>query len=247
MNRSSPALTITPGWRARARRHHFTLVELLVAMSVLVVLMFMLFRFFGAAQTAWTTTSANTRVYENARVAMELISRDLRTAVVSDQAGLQIPFYYDAATDRVTCVTPTTVGTDSIDSKLCEVSYFTTDGTAVDPIEKYALYRRAVSDANTGWDFLGATDAAWATSATDAAAQPVIAGVESLSIRCFTSAGAELTTGSGTSLPQYCQITMTVFDERLAELATELGGTGWQNKVDASKRTFTKIVFLPRQ
>ena len=65
------------------KRKGFTLLELLVAMAVFSMMMTVLMQFFGSAQKVSKRTGDRTRDFENGRVAMELISRDLRSASFS--------------------------------------------------------------------------------------------------------------------------------------------------------------------
>ena len=58
-------------------KHCFTLLELLVSMGVFAILMLALMQFFSSAQTIWTTSNAKTDMYENAKIAMNLIAADL--------------------------------------------------------------------------------------------------------------------------------------------------------------------------
>jgi type II secretory pathway pseudopilin PulG len=73
-----------PHKKARGPERFFTLIEILAAMAVLSLLMLMLFQFFASAQRAWTNTSANTDVFENARVIFDVIQRDLESAVARE-------------------------------------------------------------------------------------------------------------------------------------------------------------------
>ncbi|NLF18752.1 MAG: prepilin-type N-terminal cleavage/methylation domain-containing protein, partial [Lentisphaerae bacterium] len=89
---TSPA---TQPFGAHRRCRAFTLVELLAALAVLVVMMFLLFRFISGAQQAWSAANARQEVYEKARVAMDLLTRDLQSAIAcSDHApgGFHIRF-----------------------------------------------------------------------------------------------------------------------------------------------------------
>ena len=58
-------------------KHAFTLLELLISMGVFAILMLALMQFFSSAQTIWTTSNAKTDMFENAKIAMNLIATDL--------------------------------------------------------------------------------------------------------------------------------------------------------------------------
>ena len=55
----------------------FTLLELMVSMGVFAILMLALMQFFSSAQNIWTASNAKTELYENAKIAMNLIATDL--------------------------------------------------------------------------------------------------------------------------------------------------------------------------
>ena len=50
---------------SRAVRKSFTLVEIIVAMSIFALLMLMVMQVFGAMQNVWETTAAKTKTYQN--------------------------------------------------------------------------------------------------------------------------------------------------------------------------------------
>ena len=72
------------------RHQSFTLVELVTAMSVFTVIMLVMMSFFTAAQEAWTDSNARSMVYDNAKLAMDLITRDLQCAAYEEN---KIPFW----------------------------------------------------------------------------------------------------------------------------------------------------------
>jgi Tfp pilus assembly protein PilW len=62
------------------KKYKFTILELMVAMSVFAVLMTVLMQFFSSAQKITINTKKKTGCYESSRLVFEMISRDLRTA-----------------------------------------------------------------------------------------------------------------------------------------------------------------------
>ncbi len=62
----------------------FTLVELLVAMTVLTVLMVLLFGFFDQATKAWQSSEKTVDAFREARAALHYLKRDLQSMVVND-------------------------------------------------------------------------------------------------------------------------------------------------------------------
>lgn len=65
----------------------FTLVELLAAMAVLGLLMATVFGIFNQASRAWTLAENRTENFQNARMALDMISRELEGAIVASNAA----------------------------------------------------------------------------------------------------------------------------------------------------------------
>jgi len=223
------------------RRRHFTLVEVLAAMAVLLVLMALVFSFFAAAQKAWTATDTNTRIYENARVAFTLISEDLQSTLASNEPGREIPFYLGTANGKtppaaneVFCAFVTAVrpGQDA-KARLCEIAYvWGSDGS----LQRWRTsdYTGTGTYPNANWDFFGKTDHSWVS--TSDSSSTLIEGVESVRFDVFTRSGAVAAGTTLTELPNAVRITMTLFDPRLKDLP--------QAERDKTKRVFSKLIFL---
>lgn len=69
----------SPRYHSRA----FTLIELLAAMAILALLMTIAFGVFGQASKAWSLSEQRTETFQGARVAMEMISRELECAIAA--------------------------------------------------------------------------------------------------------------------------------------------------------------------
>jgi Tfp pilus assembly protein PilW len=111
----------------------FTLLELILAMGILSVIMVIMLSFFSAAQKAWMTSSANSEIYENARVAMDLMTRDLQAALYNDDNSDKgiYPFWHESDS-RINFISATSIG-DSADlpNIIREVKYARSDGTTM--------------------------------------------------------------------------------------------------------------------
>lgn len=111
----------------------FTLLELILAMGILMIIMVIMLSFFSAAQKAWMSSSANAEIYENARVAMDLLTRDLQSALYNDENSSQgiYPFWHESD-NRINFISATSVG-DSADGTniIREVKYARSDGTTM--------------------------------------------------------------------------------------------------------------------
>jgi type II secretory pathway component PulJ len=222
------------------RKNSFTLVEMLASMAILVILMGFLFQFLSSAQRAWSLIETNTRIYENARVALDLITRDLQCAVASDTEDEEIPFYYDATNHLPTFVSATPVPYDeTANSKLCEVYYSTSVGT---------LKRLCIGEQDSGWNFYGNVSG-WQTNAsTTSNDREIIDGVKELKITCYTYNTStllleEIPSGSFARLPDSAVISLTLVDPTIP---ADITGTVLENIEKKTKRTFTKIITFGR-
>jgi len=239
----------------RCARRNFTLVELLTAMAVLSILMLMLFQFFSSAQRAWSAMETNTRIYENARIVLEVITRDLQSAVASNEDGRKIPFYVgpDGAGgvgNQIGFISRVE-GNNDVQADLCEIVYSWTNVVG-SPNYQYQFRRSRVCDRNSGgavnnaWDFYNKTDASWVT--TGLTPQQVIPGVLALSFTCVYSLPNPYTSTNPTTnyiidanraipvLPKAVLVNLTLCDEKLLNAPAQLR--------DRSKRTFTKMIYL---
>ena len=152
---------------------YFTLIELIAAMGVFAIIMLVILTFFSSAQKAMSVSIQRTMTYENARIALDLMARDLQCAYYEKD---KIPFWFKgyttyAAADAVynqeaLCFVSATSlpPNDNCSSNLCEVKYqlYNYDNTAIptgDPKLEGWLQRSVTGntdDANTPsskWNF----------------------------------------------------------------------------------------------
>ncbi|MEI6422677.1 MAG: prepilin-type N-terminal cleavage/methylation domain-containing protein, partial [Lentisphaerota bacterium] len=73
----------------------FTLIELMAAMGVFAIIMLIMLTFFNSAQKAWTNCINRGQIYENARIAMDLIARDLQCVYYEKE---KVPFWHKGYT-----------------------------------------------------------------------------------------------------------------------------------------------------
>lgn len=110
----------------------FTLIELMAAMGVFAIIMVIVLTFFVSAQNAMSITTQRTMTYENARIALDLIARDLQCAFYENG---KIPFWFKGYTnyalanavydqEALCFISATSLPpNDNCSSKLCEVKY----------------------------------------------------------------------------------------------------------------------------
>lgn len=84
------------------QKRHFTLVELMVAMGVLVIMMGFLFQFTIGAQRIWNASSRQTTSFSTAQVVMDVLNDDLQNMRYSNDAYETMPFYVHKDGDDLT-------------------------------------------------------------------------------------------------------------------------------------------------
>jgi len=76
--------------------HHYTIVEVMMAMGIFLVMMTIMMQFFTSAQKVWNLASKKNMMYADARVSMNLMTRELQSMLYdndSDGTGIY-PFWY---------------------------------------------------------------------------------------------------------------------------------------------------------
>jgi len=253
------------------RTRAYTLVELLAAMGVLTIMMGFLFKFVNTAQRAWSLSESNTRLYQNAQIALDLFTHDLRAAVASNLQGAEIPFWinpnyttfdvvdgtdnYDDwdEQDAVCFVSTIEASNGDAETRMVEVRYalFTdeTDTDADHQAQLYWLRRSLTSDRTTSgvdaeWDFYGVRHDADPTLDDD-----WIDGRDRHHIvdgvETFSVQAYPPVTGTQNVLPGAVLVTLTLVDPEATK--TNLPEALRESIRNKSRRTFTKIVFLGGQ
>lgn len=67
----------------RKKKEAFTLIEVVIATFILAFLMIVLHHTFWASSSAWKKGDARLKMYQNARVCLDLMSREIRCALIS--------------------------------------------------------------------------------------------------------------------------------------------------------------------
>ena len=148
--------------KLRFRKAPFTLVEMVVSLGVFSILMLIMFQMFTSAQKSWLISKSRADAYENAKIALDLISRDLQ-CVYYTQTGT--PFWHGAYTgwdefsnnEILAFVSATPVPPGITNSTLCEVKYqlaYVADHSAANK-DKDGWLRRSVTGDSSGvkWNF----------------------------------------------------------------------------------------------
>ncbi len=83
------AMTSPISSRTTARRAAFTLVEMLVSVTFLVILMMLVTQLVGIVQRGWVRTSSKVSQFREARLAFDLISRNLSQATLNTYSEMR--------------------------------------------------------------------------------------------------------------------------------------------------------------
>jgi type II secretory pathway component PulJ len=232
----------------RCRAQRFTLVELLAAMAVLVVMMFLLFRFIAGAQQAWSVATSSQEVYEKARIALDLITRDLQCAVAraNDVPGQHIRFQQVSA-DQIRFVSNGAIGAAGSDSApsaslLAEVGY---------QFDTYAFDRALENSAGaaTGWNIYQDRSGVNPSCVNQQGGfYDVIDGVLGLQFLCYNDSLVPVLpwigTGIETGLPYAVDVRLRVMDSK-SFLRWKLLNTADRSRLESEVAlSFSKMIFL---
>ena len=218
---------------AKIRVLRFTLLELMVGMTILSILMLMLFQFLISSQRTLNWSDSMWRIYENSRIVFDLVERDLQACVVSSSSNSRIPFYIgdpaepsDPDDAMYMCFVASTEPPDTnAKSRLCEISYRFHDSetAAVIGNRAYTLYRQIISDsdADADWDFYSSDT--WYDNDdanTSSSYQKVVAGIKNFSVDFYFDGPNPIDPTGGidtTVKPTSVRISFDLFDESLID------------------------------
>ncbi len=110
----------TFAWLKKSSPTGFTLVEIIIATSILAFLMITLHRVFLVSSSAWKKGDARIRMYQNGRVSLDVMSREIRCALISPGSS-QLAFKGDE--DVLSYISTFGKAGQSGESDLAEVGY----------------------------------------------------------------------------------------------------------------------------
>lgn len=260
----------TPPLKHLSTSSCFTLIELITAMAIFTGLMVVMMRLFSESQQAWTKSSNRSMTYDDSRVAMDLMSRDLQSAFYSKDIT---PFANYASSDKIAFISASSLQqNDEATSPYSEVQYEL--GTGADNgylMRSVTSNKLSVGVENPKYDY---TD--WATPnlgifASREDSERVIPYVTELGFEMFKLNGSTITTNdiNFTNFPGMVKIKITLLDrdswkkwEQIVRgNAAITGGDGdarWANVMldinqdkspskefrENAQRTFTKMIFM---
>ena len=253
----------------RHTRKHYTLVEILVAMAILVIMMGFLFQFAIGAQRIWSASESTSTTFDQAQIALQLLENDLQSVLFAsdeEHPGHSIPMGVERDSDnllnsRLFMVAPESsaagnVGTClamyALDNVNHELSRFVFDSAIAGYPNPHCFY---------GFDPITASGqaSAFLTLLTalknDTGKKNVlVTGVESVNVQFFPGGSATCPITGNTeafffkSVPQAVRITLAVYDAKAVKRLLDSGLTAASEAVVSKKaettRVFTKIVFM---
>ena len=96
----------------KRKRSFFTLLELLVSMGVFAVLMLALMQFFTSAQNIWSNSNSKTEMFDDARLALNIMATDLQCMYYEDMHDNNKAFFvFSGQPDAVKTVSIVPSGT----------------------------------------------------------------------------------------------------------------------------------------
>jgi len=215
----------------------FTLVELMVSLAVLSMLMLLLAQYVVSTQRAMLMSEGMQRMYDDQRVALEIIERDLSAAVTSSLLGQEIGMYASVpATDGGDIIAFVTHGEslDGLGPELVEVNY---------RIDGYQLKRVEVGAGSPDWDFYGQTAVTappWAVQANSTYETVLYDGVADFRVRLsYVTGNVAQPIDPGTvvfRLPARAEVELVLFDTIQAKRSAEAR--------ENSRKSFVRIVSL---
>jgi type II secretory pathway pseudopilin PulG len=150
------------------RKLHFTLIELLMAMAVFTIISLIMMRFFNSAQQIYSKVNQKNSFYSDARIALDLIARDLQCAMYNNEDTTQgvCPFWFQKVRDitsnyypapasleqtQLNLIVVTDMKPSYAQSTLCEIRYGFVPADVLPPgTNPYAIPAAESAETNSG-------------------------------------------------------------------------------------------------
>ena len=211
-------------------KKRFTILELIVSMSVLVIMMTIMMRFFSDAQKAWGASSGQAEIYDNGRIAMDLITSDLNAITYSTTRGAN--FLHPSSGNEL-------IGFFSyLKGDLSKIRY----RICTSPGGKYYYLTRSL-DTDKDNDFQPTADPniVFANSDDDTFKR-IIPNVVSLKFTCYDKDLKEITDPK--QFPWYIKIDIGLLGSSNFEKWKELKKVGREEVMEAYEVPISKLIYL---
>ena len=209
------------------KKSYFSMLELVVVMGVFGILLLLTSIIFTAAQQAWIQSNSNVMTFENARIALDLMTRDIQSIYYSDN---KIPFWYKSQSgtgqysrESINFVSYTETPPANTKSNLCEVKYQLYFNNNLTRTNSGWLRRSATGDNSSKWNFYdnltvgltGGSNAFTANNNSNVGYQKLIPYVTNITFICYDETGNTIagTTDSVVPLPFSIEINLSLLDK----------------------------------
>ena len=252
----------------KVKKTNFTLLELIISMGIFVILLFVTSLIFSTAQRVWTQSNTKIETFENARVAMDMMTRDLQSIISYYKDG-KTPFWHKPqfGTNAYSNELINFAAKISGYNKPCEVKYqlyYSNNlaGASAGFLNRSITYKGA---SKKRWNFSNNLTAGLTTSNpavlaftadNSSSLYPQTGGliqyVTDLSFICYDKTGTPIvgTIDSVIAIPFSVKISLSLLDKKTWKIWVEMAGTvsGESTKAFAFRkkheRTFTKTVLI---
>lgn len=197
----------------------FTLVELLIAMSVLSVFLLGLMQFYTTTEDVMSAGANRTELFERARVAMDMMANDITCMYYSQTDKSMSPFEYTGTSFKVATVRPEKLQT-SAKTSIVGAQYSWDAGS------------RKLNYASDGKDVFSVKDASFGGSET------LVEGVTDFSVTANIQ--------SGSNIPDTVLIRMELVDGKTLKRLEANAGSEADILKAANKREFRRLVVVDR-
>jgi type II secretion system protein J len=223
-----------------ARRRGFTLIEILVASVIFAILATSLFVVFKAALDSWRRTQAHLEVYQNARAALDMMTRDLSAAYLnSTNNAITFMGYNNGGTapawgwktnsggDEVYFIAALnpTLNDPNAKFELCKVGYWY-DSSANQLMRYYYTQTGAAPDYNFG--------------SANGASTKVASNIRGLNFQYYDAAGTITDTWDSTNAGAPAQLNKKPTKVEITLIVQE------PNSTPIRTQTFTTGVYIPQ-
>lgn len=253
---------------------HYTLVEIMIAMAILVIMMGFLFQFLNSAQRLWSSTEGSSNTFDQAQIFLQLLENDLRSALYSNDKeypGHSIPMGVICGTgsapnqenilEKIFMVTPDSRAANEAGTYLVmysvdndEISRYLVDSAVGSDPMHFFYGLDPISSPSQAQEFL---DVLADIEADTNRKQVIVDGVSEVKFQFFPYT-AVYDNGSPppvntnefffTSVPHTVKISLSVYDSKAVEILTNQGFADSdqvvQDKKAETARLFSKIIFL---
>ncbi|HBM15166.1 MAG TPA: hypothetical protein DD381_02290 [Lentisphaeria bacterium] len=184
----------------------FTLIELIASLLIFVIILGIVLMFFNSAKNIWSISESKRQAFEDGRIALELISRDLQSVYYTADTA---PFWFKSKTSTNQWYDSQAINFISIIdikdasesySGLYEVKYFLwyPENSVISDSDGW-LMRSITGEGSEKWDFndyplsVGLTGSGKAFTANNDSSEPankIIPYVTKIEFNCFQRTGA---------------------------------------------------------